>query len=176
MSRDLSTAFIAAGQARVADPAYLIEIVWSATLTSRFSSRGDQSWNGVTWQSGRVAKFQPLPWDGAGGRGRLDLLNADYLIGAIVGNQVCSDVPVRAWIFYGDDPAVGDVLRLPDAAIDSVPDIGAIVRLDLAADNMGMLYSPRQWIGPGVGVNHVDPPGTVIHWGEQRMVIGSEGR
>ena len=175
MSRDLSPAFVSAGQARIADPAFLIEIIWSDVLTTRFSSRGDQSWNGEAWTSGRVVKYQPMPWDSAGGRGRIDLQNADNLVGAIVGNQVCTNVPVRSWLFYGTDPAVDDVLRLPDAVIDAVPEIGAVVRLELAADNMGMLYSPRQWLGPEVGVNHIDPPGTVIHWNGERIVTSTEG-
>jgi hypothetical protein len=155
--RTLSTATGTATTATITTPAFLVEIVWSTIV--RLSSRGDQTWGGLAWTGGRLGKCDAR--DG----GSVELINTDLAYSALVLNEGAADVGVRAWAFYGDNPGATDPVLIFDGVADGA-DIGADrVRLALAADNARTLYSPRRFIGPGIGANHLRPAGTRIAWG-----------
>lgn len=155
--RALSTATATATAATITTPAYLVEIAWSSIV--RLSSRGDQSWGGLAWTGGRLGKV-----DGRDG-GSVEVINSDLAYSALVLNEGIADVGVRVWAFYGDNPAASDPVLVFDGVGDGA-DIGADrVKISLASDGARTLYSPRRFVGPSIGLNHLRPAGTRISFG-----------
>lgn len=168
--RTLTTPTANATASTVTTPAYLVEIEFSTVL--RLSTRNDQSWGGYTWTGGRLGKVSGLSWDGKGQQtGALDLINTDLVYSALVLNEGVADRRVRVWKFYGDNPATLDPVAVFDGVADAA-DIGPdAVRLTLVGQNNKTLYSPRRFIGPATGFNHLCPAGTKITWGGQTYIL-----
>lgn len=168
--RTLSTPTSTATQSTITTPAYLVEIGFSSVV--RLSSRGDQSWDGQTWTGGRLGKVSGLNWDGKGQQsGALDIINADLAYSALVLGEGVADRAVRIWKFYGDNPAAGDPVAVFDGVMDEA-DIGADrVRITLVSANARTLFSPRRFIGPATGFNHLSPAGRKITWGGQTIIL-----
>lgn len=167
----ISTPLQTAMDAPIREPGYLIDITWQPGTVTRLSTRGDQSWDGQTWMGGRTAGVTPLDFDSAGEpSGKLTLIDADEVFWALIGNLRVADAPVRMWLFYGDAPGADDVIPMPDAVIDGVPDIGPKITLTLAAAGARTQFSPRQFLGEEVGITHIDPPGKTVTWGGQTII------
>lgn len=162
--RNLSTATDAATQATVTTPAYLVEIVWSSIV--RLSSRGDQSWGGHTWTGGRLGKVQA-----GGDKGRIELINSDLAYSALVLNEGAADIGCRVWAFYGDNPDTDDPVLIFDGVTDGADIAIDRVTITLAQERHRTLYSPRRFIGPSSGFNHLRPAGTKLTWGGQTITL-----
>lgn len=162
--RSLSTVTDAATQATVTTPAYLVEIVWSTII--RLSTRGDQSWGGQAWSGGRLGKVQP-----GADRGRIELINSDLAYSALVLNEGAADIGCRVWAFYGDNPAVDDPVLVFDGVTDGADIAPDRVTLTLAPERARTLYSPRRFIGPATGFNHLRPSGSRLTWGGQTITL-----
>lgn len=162
MAKTLSPALAAATAAFCTTPGWLVEIVWDDTTTSRFSSRGDQTFDGQVFAGGRLGK---VAVDEAGGN--LELMNGDMAAVALVLNKD-TGAACRVWKFYTDNPVAADAdLRfegVTDAIDMSNPDR---VRVELVAD---MQVSQRT-ISPATGFNHLSPVGLTITWGVQTYTL-----
>lgn len=162
MAKTLSPALAAATASFATTPGWLVEIVWGDATTTRLSSRGDQTFGGQVFLSGRLGK---VAVDEAGGS--LELMNGDLAAVALVLNKD-TGVPCRIWKFYTDNPAPADVdLRfegVTDAIDMSNPDR---VRIDLVAD----VQVSQRVISPATGFNHLSPVGRTITWGGQTYTL-----
>lgn len=168
--RTLSAPTDTATQATITTPAYFVRLGFSTVV--RLSSRGDQSWDSQTWTGGRLGKIGGLSWDGKGGqRGTLEIINTDIVYSALVLNEGVADRTAEIWKFYGDNPALSDPVKVFDGVMDEA-DIGAdFVRITLIGENARTLYSPRRFIGPATGFNHLSPAGRKITWGGQPIEL-----
>lgn len=162
LAKTLSPALQAATSAFATTPGWLVEIAWDASTVSRFSSRGDQTFGGQVFLSGRLGK---VAVDEAGGS--LELMNGDLAAVALVLNRD-TGAPCRIWKFYTDNPATADVdLRfegITDAIDMSNPDR---VRIELVADTQ----VTQRTISPATGFNHLSPIGRAITWGGQTFTL-----
>lgn len=170
-TRTLTTATQAASESKYSDAAFLLEIHFSTVL--RLSSRGTQSWGGYTWTGGRIIKVGGLKWDGKGKHsGFVDLLDVDMPYTALILNEGVAGRLVRAWQFYGDNPALADPVEVfygeGDEADMSNPAFAHITLVGKTPDS-----SPRRVIGPATGLNHVTVAGTSLTWGGQTIKLGS---
>lgn len=162
--RSLTAATQAETAKTVTTPAFLVEIGWSTPI--RLSSRGDQSWNAQTWTGGRLGKVQVGDHGGT-----IELNNSDLAYSALALNEGAADIPVTIWKFYGDNPATADPVPIFEGVTDGADlDLGR-VRLSLAQEAARTLYSPRRFIGPATGFNHLCPAGTKITWGGQTYIL-----
>lgn len=161
--RDLSIDIQAGVEKTVTTPGWLVEIVWSTIL--RLSSRGDQAWAGYSWIGGRLGEVK------IGQSGSLDIINSDLAYSALVLNEGAADIGCRVWKFYADNPGDDDPVLMFDGVLDGADIAGDKVRLALAQDNSRTLYSPRRFIGPGTGFNHLRPAGSRFTWGGQTITL-----
>ena len=147
----------------ITTPAFFVELVFSTIL--RLSSRGDQSWGSQTWVGGRLGKLQ------VGDKGRIEIINTDLAYSALVLNEGASDIGCRVWKFYGDDPASDDPVLVFDGVTDGADIRNDVVMLKLLAHGNRAFYSPRRFIGPATGFNHLRPSGTTMTWGGQTFTL-----
>jgi hypothetical protein len=170
LARTLTAPTEAAAALTVTTPAYLVELGYAAPL--RLSSRQDQSWNGQTWTGGRLGRISGLAADGSGSqRGTLEIINTDLAYSALILNEGAADIACRIWMFYGNNPAASDPVEVFNGVLDEADIAPDRVRLTLASENSRTLFSPRRFIGPGTGFNHLRPAGTRISWGGQVYVL-----
>lgn len=162
MAKTLSPALAAATSAFATTPGWLVEIVWGDSTTSRFSSRGDQTFDSQIFLSGRLGK---VAVDETGGS--LELMNGDLAAVALVLNKD-TGARCRIWKFYTDNPAPADVDLRFDGITDAI-DMGNPdrVRIDLVAD----LQVTQRTISPATGFNHLSPAGRTITWGGQTYTL-----
>lgn len=161
--RTLTTATQTATEQTITAPAFLVEIVWGTII--RLSSRADQSWGGNSWTGGRLGRVQ------VGEAGSIELINSDLAYSALVLNEGAADIGCRIWKFYGDNPAEDDPVLVFDGVTDGA-DIGPDrVRLTLARQSARTLFSPRRFIGPMTGFNHLRPAGSKATWGGQTYIL-----
>jgi len=160
----------AATQLTITKPGWLVELGFNTTL--RLSSRGDQSWNTYTWTGGRIKRLSGLSADANGEqRGTLELINTDIAYSALILNEGAADKSVRIWKFYGDNPAASDPVAVFSGVIDTTDIAPDVVRLSLVTENSRTLYSPRRFIGPETGFNHLRPAGTRISWAGEVYIL-----
>ena len=163
MAKTLSTTLQAETAKRVTTPGYLVQIGFSTILY--YSTRGTQTWNGLTWTGGRLGKVQ------VGGSGTVELINTDLLIGALVLNEGIADRPIRVWAFYGDNPGINDVSEVFAGVGDSCEVGDDRVRIKLVTENRNTMSSPRRFINAAAGFNRLLPAKSRVTWGEETYVI-----
>lgn len=168
--RTLTTPTQDGTESPISTAAFFIEVHFSTVL--RLSSRGDQSWGGFTWTGGRIGKVTGLKWDGKGQHtGAVDFLDADLAFSALIMNERIAGRLVRAWQFYGDNPAPDDPVEVfygeGDEADLSNPAWAHVTLIGKTPDS-----SPRRCIGPATGFNHVTPAGTTLTWGGETIKLG----
>ena len=163
--RTLSTPTLTATGLIVTQPGYLVEIAFSTIV--RMSSRADVSWNTFTWLASDVS-VEGLGADGAGGQsGGLTIGNLDNVMGALVLNEGVAGRAVKIWKFYEGAIAASDPVAMFSGWADEVEIDAGQVRITLVAASLQSLFSPRTYITPGNGFNHLPPAGTIINWGGQ---------
>lgn len=161
--RTLTTAISNATQATVTTPAYFVELAYSTVV--RLSSRGDQSWNGQIWTSGRLGKIV------FGETGSIDLINSDLAYSALILNEGAADIGCKVWKFYADNPAVDDPVLVFDGVLNGAVIGPSVVAVKLAEENSRTLFSPRRFISPATGFNHLRPAGSKILWNGQTYIL-----
>jgi hypothetical protein len=157
----LSPALLAATSALFTTPGYLVEIVWSSTV-SRFSSRADQTFGGYLWLGGRLGKVR---LDENGGGGSVELMNGDLLASALALNESAGR-PCRVWKFYTDNPAGGDAVQVFDGVTDEM-DFSNYDRARIALVDEPLARA--RTISPATGFNHLMPEGSTLTWGGQTI-------
>jgi hypothetical protein len=158
----------AASQATIIKPGYLVEIAWPTIV--RLSTRGNQTWGGYAWTRGKIISIRPM--DG----GSLELLSADTGFQAMVLTHGASDVGCRVWSYYADALGDDDPILVFAGVLDGASEISRDkVALGLSAEHARTLYSPRQRLGPEIGITRMSPAGTRITWGGQTYTLERGG-
>lgn len=147
----------------ITTPAYLVELAYSSPV--RLSSRGAQSWGGIIWIGGNLGKLS------IGDSGSIELLNTDLAYSALILNEGAADIGCRVWKFYRDNPASNDPVLIFDGVTDGASIDKDRVRVKISQENSRTLYSPRRFIGPSSGFNHLRPAGSRITWNGQTFVL-----
>ena len=157
----LPPALTALINAPITKPGYLIEILYAPPL--RYSTRGDQMWNGNLFGAGFVKKYTPSHL--------VSLLNAEFALSQLVLAQGATDIPCKVWQFYGDTAAVDTTVLQFDGVIDGAPVIGQTVDFALYDDSDVAVTSPRMSITPRNGFNVLPAPGLRVQWGASTLVL-----
>lgn len=163
--RTLSTALAAEAALTITSPGYLVELGFSTPV--RLSTLGDISWGGHTWLSGYKIEVQGLGWS-LSAQPKIALGNLDLTFGALVLNEGAADKSVKIWAVYAGAPS--DAVALFDGVADTA-EIGDAVILSLAQRGSRTLYSPRRFVGPSSGINHLRPANTRISLGGATYVL-----
>jgi hypothetical protein len=146
----------------ITKPGYLFELGFAPVL--RYSTRGDQTYQGNIFVGGFVAAFDA-------GANRLSLINQDNSISSIVLAQGVADRYVRVWQFYGDLTSPATTMLLLDGFIDGAPAIGDRVVLSLYTESAGVMFAPRHRINRHNGYNVLPQPGLRIQWGNALFIL-----
>lgn len=163
MPRSLSQTITSVLSASISAPGYLVELtIGGASL--RYSSRGDLTWDGYTWQGGaRVSSSSAADWT-------LGLTNHDNAASAIVLASDIDNTQVRIWSYVGQaDPP--DAVLVFEGAIDRLSSITLErVEVTLSAASPGRSWLPDAILAPPL-LNYLPVPGTTITWGDQRYIL-----
>lgn len=169
MTRALSSPTAIAVAKLITEPGYLIQLGFS--FVYRFSSRGDITWNSLSWVENnvQVGAMQELP------NGNVALTvnigNTDRTFGAACLTEAPQEKPVSIWAFYGTALAVGDPVQIFGGVIESCDISEATVALRLSALNMNTLFVPRQRITRAAGFNRLSPAGRVFQFNGARYEL-----
>jgi hypothetical protein len=167
MTRPVSAGLLAAAGAGVTTPAYLVEIVWP-TLSTHLCTYGTVDWNGSTWIGGglEVGSFNDtgLPQ-------RLVLADPDYSYRTLVLADGIRDRRINIWL--ADLSALGADDPVPVFAgyADQVDIAAGRVTVTLDRATSSRQFTPRERIGPAIGVNFMAPPGFVLSWGTTKITF-----
>jgi hypothetical protein len=171
MTRPVSSPTVAAAALGVGQPSYLIEIAWQ-TQTSRLCTYGDLTWNGYAWsgEGVSISAFEP-----SGRPSAVTLVDPFAVYRTMVVATGIRDRLIKVWKCYVDALATADPVMLFKGYADraSIDGGGVTITLDWNANRRQ--FTPRERIGPSLGVNFVAPPGTRVRWGNQTFVIDARG-
>ena len=161
--RVLSTNTNTQVRATITTPAYFVELQYSTVL--RFSSRGNQAWNGQSWIGGRLGKLS------VGDSGTLEVINSDLSYSATVLNEGAADIQCKIWKFYGDNPDTLDSVPIFKGVTNGADINADRVRFKITRENSRTLFSPRRFVSPMTGFNHLRPAETKIYWNNQIFTL-----
>lgn len=146
-------------------PGYLLEFGFSTPI--RISTLGTLAWDGHTWLGGQKVDVQGLGWS-MSATPRVAIGNLDLAFGAVVLGEGAADKSVKIWAVYAGAP--DDAVPLFDGVAD-MAEVGDMVVMTLAQRGSRTLYSPRRFVGPSAGVNHLRPENTRITLGGATYVL-----
>ena len=175
MARTLTGTVTTAVGAAVTRPGYLVQIDFTSPL--RLSSRGDVSWNSLSWGAWDV-RITGLAIDGAASAqdGSLVLGNTDYTVGALVLGEGIAGRAVNVWKIYGETPALTDPVLVFSGVADGAainPD-GGDVTIGLQQAGGVTLYCPRTYINRASGFSWIPADGTLIQWNGETFRLSRE--
>lgn len=165
MSRSVSAPMAAALAKKHRGVAHFIEIEWG-TFSSKFCTYGTLAWNGSTW-NGEGVELGAFDADGR----PLLLLIADpaaawrtvFLVHGVRDRRInCWEVDISAL-------GVDDPVLLPVSYGDAFSWDGESGRLSLhlGAGTSRAQFTPRERLGPAVGINHIAPANLTMQWGDR---------
>jgi hypothetical protein len=169
MTRPVTAELLTVAAAGVTQPAYLVEIQWP-TFSTRLCTFGTVEWNGSTWQGGGV---EIGSMDSAGTPSQLTLADPDFAYRTLVLADGIRDRRVNIWLADMGALEAGDPVPLFAGFADRA-DIGS-GRVTVTLDRLTSRrqFTPRERIGPAIGVNFVAPPGLVVTWGRTKITLES---
>jgi hypothetical protein len=158
--REMPGEFVARTIVPTTKPGYLIAIAWASGVL-RYSTRGNQDWNGFTWVSS--------PWryrDGA-----LEIPGGEQHYATMIVGNGGGDIPVTVWMFYGDTPADDNIATIFDGWADGASELVENISMPLFAASAAGLFSPRLRITPQNGFSVLPPQGSKIQWGSATIEL-----
>lgn len=165
MSREITEDRAEASGRVVTRPGYLVEIGFESPV--RLSNIGDVTWGGHAWLGSRALSVRGLSATG----GTITVSNLDDTLGALVLNDGISDRPIKVWSAdaeaLGEDDPVLEFNGVGNSAQVTTREVQISLTLHRVASN----WSPRRFIGPGIGLNTMIPSGTVIKIGNDKFTI-----
>jgi hypothetical protein len=160
-SRTVTAQTLAQAGAGVSAPMYFLKINW-LTATTRICSYGPQNWNGEVWDGGgfTVRQFgQDSKPQG------ISLVDNTGAYRTLVLSDGIRDRLVQLWKGYLGALAASDPILLFKGYADGCEVNNGVVSFNLDWQNSTRQFSPRQRIGPSIGVNFCATPNTTLRWG-----------
>lgn len=163
MGRTLSSPTATAVAKTFTQPGYLVQLGFSAI--QRFSSRGDEPWNGFTWLGNNVVVSQQRELPNGSVAIGLTIGNTDLAFGAVCLNEPPQEKAVSIWAFYEGATATADPVLMFSGVIESCDINEQMVQLQLSPLNAATLFIPRERITRAAGFSRLLPAGRVIQFG-----------
>ena len=168
--RALTYATTTAAAAPVTQPLYLIEIGFAPAL--RISTRGDVTWNALSWSGGETIAVGSLDADGSRRQtGSIQIGNLDDYVGTLVLAQGVADRPVKIWKADVAALGVADPVLVFDGVATSADVDTSRVSLSLAGSGTRSAFAPRRVIGAAAGFTVLIPAGTKIRIGADTYTL-----
>lgn len=159
-SRSVTSATLAQAGAGVSAPAWFLQIDWAAS-TTRLCSYGAQTWNGQAWAGGG---FTVREFGQDSKPAGVMLVDPSVAYRTLALSDGIRDRLVQLWKGYIGTLADPDPVLLFRGYADGC-EIGAgSVSFNLDWQSSARQFSPRQRIGPGIGVNFTATPNTTLRW------------
>ena len=167
MRTDVSAATLAAVADNATSPAYFVEIIWD-TFSSKFCTYGTVNWAGSSWLG---SGLEVGGFDDYGRPTTITITDSDNAIRTLVLTKGVRDRRINLWKGYIGALADVDPVALPVSYGDSCDIGGNKVQITLGGKAGGREFTPRELIGPRIGVNFTAAPGTKVAWGQQTLVL-----
>ena len=171
--RTLTTAMTNATAATVRLPGYFVEIGFTSPL--RMSSRGQITWNSLTWLAYDVT-IQSLVVNSSTSDidATLVIGNADMSLGVSIMNYGIVDRTLKIWAYYGDTPALADPVLMFDGRVSAF-DVASDVSVRLQCSTQAsVLYCPRTYLDAAAGFNYLPANNQYIWFHAERYQLVAE--
>lgn len=158
--RDISTALETSINSDTNSPAYLVALTLDGGIVKRFSSRGALFWDGNDW--GGFVDVSSITHQAGGVLSAsmnftLDEMERDAT------NLTASPVTVEIW--QGDSGEYAYTFKGRSTRI-SITDSGVEIKSRNWSDQRQVIIAPPF-------VSYITPPGTVVEWGGQRIILNT---
>ena len=160
MTRSVSSALLTAVGAGATQPVYFVEIQWP-TFSSYLCSHSTQTWNGTLWVGGG---YDLVSFDESGRPQQLLLADPDFAYRTLVLANGIRDRRINVWMSDVAALDVGDPVKLFGGFADRAEMGGGRMNISLERNTSSRQFTPRERIGPGIGVNFIAPPGLKVFW------------
>jgi hypothetical protein len=150
-------------------PCYFIKIEW-ASLISYLCTHSTRTWNGQSWSGSGVDVGQ---FDDFGRPRRIVLADPDNAWRTLLLGSGIRDRRITIWQGYVDALAVGDPIEIGVGYGDKGKAAGNRVTIDVGPLVSSRVFTPRERIGPSIGINFVATPGSKVRWNGQDLVMES---
>lgn len=164
--RVVSAPTLAQAASGVAQPCHFVRIDW-ATITSYLCSHSTRSWAGQTWIGADVA----IRFDSNARPTDITLADYDAAYRTLVLASGATDRRVRVWQGYVDALDAADPVLLFDGYADGAEIASGKITISVDYPQTGRAFSPRERIGPRIGVNHLAAVGETIRWGSTTITL-----
>ena len=165
MTRTVSSPTQAAAGAGVSQPLYLVEIDWSTAVY--LCTHSTQTWGGQTWLSADVR----MSFDSKGMPTSIDLSDPTDAYRTLLLTEGVTNKRVAVWKAYIGALAISDPVSIFDGYGDGGTARNGRMSFNVGRAQTGRQFSPRQRIGPAIGVNFVAVPKTKVVWSGQTIVL-----
>ena len=166
--KTLSAALDAALAQTITQPGHLVRIDFATPLY--LSSRGQVVFAGNTFVAADI-RVSGIRSDGRGrSGGELTWGNADLAASALLLGEGIADKRVRVWSFDATETGAENILPAFDGVGDSAR-IGQPCVVQLTSEGSSVAFSPRRFVGPGTGFNHLSAAGRVIRIGGDTLTL-----
>lgn len=151
----------------VTQPCYLVQIEWIGA-TSYLCTHSTQAWAGNTWLGGGLSVDQ---FDDVGRPRRITLVDPDAAFRTLILVSGSRDRRITIWKAYVGALAAADPVSLGVCYGDGAEVSAGRVTINLGPIVSSRVFSPRERIGPSIGVNFVAAPGAIVRWNGQQIVM-----
>jgi hypothetical protein len=166
----VTDAMLVAVSRPITRPAYLVEIDWD-TFSTRLCTYGSVEWNGNTWAGGGITVNG---FDDTNKPSSFTLVDPDAAYRTLVLSVGIRDRLIQVWKCDVSALATPDPVALFYGYADKADIANGKVTITVGWTNSNRARTPRERIGPAIGVNFVAPPGFTIHWGDQTIVLNAK--
>jgi len=160
-SRPVTAPTLAAAGARVSRPAWFLQIDWS-NFSTRLCTGGEQTWNDFVWAGGG---FEISGFTQDGKPNGITLIDPSHDYRTLVLTDGIRDRFIQLWKGYVDELADDDPALIFQGYADGFDIAKGRVSFALDWQASSRAFSPREMIGPAIGVNWCAVPGTSFTWG-----------
>lgn len=161
MPRRITSATLDQASAGVSQPLYFLQIDWSDASVSRLCTHSARAWNGQSWTAAPIA----ITFDRLNRPTAITLTDFDATYRATILASGLSDCRVRLWQGYVDALAAADPMQICDGYADGCEVGGGKVTFGVEYVVTPRQFSPRERIGPRIGVNFLGTIGETVRWG-----------
>lgn len=165
--RTLSTPTTALVTAQDTAPAYLVLVDFDSGPV-RWCTRETVTWAGQTWLGASLTVEPPTDTTNTG---RLVFTDPDALVHALIFAGAFKSRAVDIWKFWGAALATDDPVHMGRCVTAGADSAQGKRTINLVRHRATLLQSPRQIIGPSIGVNYLAAPGEQIAWGAAILTL-----